>query len=498
MAPRPLLRSAGEPGDLYVFIGVKAHPELRREGVTIHSGAPPWAPLAGTAHVLPRPAPALPAPSHLHPPVSPSCFQPASPAVLPSASPEPLPPSPRVVALPTQPACLRADVRDAYIAALPPSLTHHSVILCPPDPPPPLHADVEISYIDAILGTTVKVTTLGNNELSTVDLKIPAGEGASVVGAQMSNRCGAVAEQWVERQRHERDAGARGGLWAAASAQWHPQVQSVACCTVAGAVWLRACCCTSCRIPPSRTVLTPLPAGPSCRAFLFCRHAARHHAGDVQARCAQAGHRQRTRRPPCARQGGCAVLGAFNAPPATADLPGRLRCASHVPGALNPLPEALHPPPLLQRCRSRSPRRSAARSASSWSSCASCRRPSRRPVGGAGSERRHSCARGASACSSVLLQCAHAPAALQRPFDCICNLCGKLGPGCEQVVGGGWVRAGLAKRNGRRSPRLHGHSAKEPLFRHARFIRPWCFPPPSRWAIQNRAVKQTPANSRGC
>jgi DnaJ-class molecular chaperone len=34
---------------------------------------------------------------------------------------------------------------------------------------------VEISYVDAILGTTVKVTTLGTNELSQVDLKIPAG-----------------------------------------------------------------------------------------------------------------------------------------------------------------------------------------------------------------------------------------------------------------------------------------------------------------------------------
>jgi len=35
--------------------------------------------------------------------------------------------------------------------------------------------------VDAILGTTVKVTTLGTNELSEVDLKIPAGaqEGAA-------------------------------------------------------------------------------------------------------------------------------------------------------------------------------------------------------------------------------------------------------------------------------------------------------------------------------
>lgn len=65
-------RRNGEPGDLYVFIGVKPHPQLRREGVTIHS-------------------------------------------------------------------------------------------------------DVEISYVDAILGTTVKVATLGERELSEVDLKIPPG-----------------------------------------------------------------------------------------------------------------------------------------------------------------------------------------------------------------------------------------------------------------------------------------------------------------------------------
>ncbi|KAI3434453.1 hypothetical protein D9Q98_002530 [Chlorella vulgaris] len=38
-----------------------------------------------------------------------------------------------------------------------------------------IHSDVEISYVDAILGTTVKVTTLGNSELSEVDLKIPPG-----------------------------------------------------------------------------------------------------------------------------------------------------------------------------------------------------------------------------------------------------------------------------------------------------------------------------------
>ncbi|KAL4450637.1 hypothetical protein ABPG77_000993 [Micractinium sp. CCAP 211/92] len=38
-----------------------------------------------------------------------------------------------------------------------------------------IHSDVEISYVDAILGTTVKVTTLGTSELSQVDLKIPAG-----------------------------------------------------------------------------------------------------------------------------------------------------------------------------------------------------------------------------------------------------------------------------------------------------------------------------------
>lgn len=30
-------RRGGESGDLYVFISVKDHPELRREGTTIHS-----------------------------------------------------------------------------------------------------------------------------------------------------------------------------------------------------------------------------------------------------------------------------------------------------------------------------------------------------------------------------------------------------------------------------------------------------------------------------
>lgn len=40
LMPLPLLCcSQGEPGDLYVFISTKPHPELRREGVTIHSGA---------------------------------------------------------------------------------------------------------------------------------------------------------------------------------------------------------------------------------------------------------------------------------------------------------------------------------------------------------------------------------------------------------------------------------------------------------------------------
>ena len=30
-------RKGGESGDLYVYIGAKDHPELRREGTTIHS-----------------------------------------------------------------------------------------------------------------------------------------------------------------------------------------------------------------------------------------------------------------------------------------------------------------------------------------------------------------------------------------------------------------------------------------------------------------------------
>ena len=30
-------RRGGEPGDLYVFISVRSHPKLKREGTTIHS-----------------------------------------------------------------------------------------------------------------------------------------------------------------------------------------------------------------------------------------------------------------------------------------------------------------------------------------------------------------------------------------------------------------------------------------------------------------------------
>ena len=29
--------AGGETGDLYVFVSVREHPELRREGVTVHS-----------------------------------------------------------------------------------------------------------------------------------------------------------------------------------------------------------------------------------------------------------------------------------------------------------------------------------------------------------------------------------------------------------------------------------------------------------------------------
>ena len=124
-------RRSGEPGDLYVFIGVKAHPSLRREGVTIHSGAAGMAGMpaelgacwGGRAGV---PLPSLPPPACARLPRGP-----------------PPPPAPR-----------------------------------PPGPLPlplPCLADVEISYVDAILGTTVKVTTLGSDSLSEVDLKIPAG-----------------------------------------------------------------------------------------------------------------------------------------------------------------------------------------------------------------------------------------------------------------------------------------------------------------------------------
>lgn len=47
IAPGSTACSNGEPGDLYVFISTKPHPELRREGVTIHSGA------TSTQHRLP-------------------------------------------------------------------------------------------------------------------------------------------------------------------------------------------------------------------------------------------------------------------------------------------------------------------------------------------------------------------------------------------------------------------------------------------------------------
>ena len=35
--PSTVLAAGGETGDLYVFVSVREHPELRREGVTVHS-----------------------------------------------------------------------------------------------------------------------------------------------------------------------------------------------------------------------------------------------------------------------------------------------------------------------------------------------------------------------------------------------------------------------------------------------------------------------------
>lgn len=35
--PLSVPAAGGETGDLYVFVSVREHPELRREGVTVHS-----------------------------------------------------------------------------------------------------------------------------------------------------------------------------------------------------------------------------------------------------------------------------------------------------------------------------------------------------------------------------------------------------------------------------------------------------------------------------
>ena len=37
LTPPSALAAGGETGDLYVFVSVRDHPELRREGVTVHS-----------------------------------------------------------------------------------------------------------------------------------------------------------------------------------------------------------------------------------------------------------------------------------------------------------------------------------------------------------------------------------------------------------------------------------------------------------------------------
>ena len=128
--PRALLPpcSNGEAGDLYVFISVKAHPELRRDGVTIHSGARP-----------------------------PGCWWGADGA--------------GAGGWRVQEAQQSGGRRGRAARGAP--LPAHDRCAAPRRPAP--GADVEISYVDAILGTTVKVTTLGSDGLGEVDLKIPAG-----------------------------------------------------------------------------------------------------------------------------------------------------------------------------------------------------------------------------------------------------------------------------------------------------------------------------------
>lgn len=122
----------------------------------------------------------------------------------------------------------------------------------PSAPACPSAADVEISYVDAILGTTVKVTTLGTNELSEVDLKIPAGAQPAPGRRPRSAICSGTSGSG-------RRAAPCAGLTHASS---------------------------------------PCAVGR--------RHAAGHDAGDVEARRAQAGV-QRPRRSPGAREGGCAA-----------------------------------------------------------------------------------------------------------------------------------------------------------------------------------------------
>lgn len=208
-----------------MFIGVKPHPQLRREGVTIHSGA-----LALGAHVPTCCAPHAEHTSTLR------CY---------GAGP------------------LASVFSSPCSGSL--GLLH------------PGSADVEISYVDAILGTTVKVATLGERELSEVDLKIPPGKPPGRAARGQALMC-------CRRPNHP----------ARRAPAAHPFCEDCAhpC--------LRREPCVAFRAP---RVLLPDFLLPSCR------HAARHHAGHVQAWRAQARHPERKRRPLGACQGTWAAAG---------------------------------------------------------------------------------------------------------------------------------------------------------------------------------------------
>ena len=167
-------------------------------------------------------------------------------------------------------------------ATLSHSMSRTANVCAPSLPPAPFRpADVEISYVDAILGTTVKVTTLGADDLSQVDLKIPAGEHLPVCVGCVLMGCVLQLVPCRRRMQHQRDAPA------CLPARFAPLSL------------LRKHLLASLPSPPPRSATPPFAlACPS-----HCRHATGHHAGHVEAWRAQAGHHQRPRRPPGARQG---------------------------------------------------------------------------------------------------------------------------------------------------------------------------------------------------